>query len=117
MRGHWRMQSIMTELTLQENYRARIIEIIRQHAPNAEIWAYGSRVSGKCHEGSDVDLVLRDARQPERATASITAIRGALEESTIPLVVDLHDWAMLPEDFQENVRETGILLSAASPPL
>ena len=31
-----------------------------EHVPNAEVWAYGrSRVNGRCHSGSDLDLALR----------------------------------------------------------
>ncbi len=26
---------------------------------NGEVWAYGSRVNGKAHQGSDLDLVIR----------------------------------------------------------
>ena len=34
--------------------------LLREHVPNAEVWAYGrSRVNGRCHSGSDLDLVLR----------------------------------------------------------
>ena len=34
-------------------------EILREHVPGVEVWAYGSRVSGHSHGGSDLDLVLR----------------------------------------------------------
>ena len=33
--------------------------ILREHVPGVEVWAYGSRVSGHSHGGSDLDLVLR----------------------------------------------------------
>ena len=36
--------------------------MLREHVPNAEVWAYGrSRVNGRCHSGSDLDLVLRSS--------------------------------------------------------
>ena len=44
--------------------RPEWLEIVRHllavHLPDAEVWAYGSRVQGTCHEGSDLDLVARN---------------------------------------------------------
>ena len=40
--------------------REELEALLREHVPNAEVWAYGrSRVNGRCHSGSDLDLVLR----------------------------------------------------------
>ena len=34
--------------------------LLREHVPNAVVWAYGrSRVNGRCHSGSDLDLAPR----------------------------------------------------------
>ena len=34
--------------------------LLREHVPNAEVWAHGrSRVNGRGHSGSDLDLVVR----------------------------------------------------------
>ena len=50
----------MTErLHLKPRHRRMLEEILRQHVPDAEVWAYGSRVSGHSHDGSDLDLALR----------------------------------------------------------
>ena len=35
-------------------------DLLKKYVPNAEVWAYGSRVTGYAHEGSDLDLVLRN---------------------------------------------------------
>ena len=38
----------------------RILEaLLRSHLPGIEVWAYGSRVNTRGHDGSDLDLVLR----------------------------------------------------------
>ena len=46
-------------LHLKRKHREVLESLQREHLPGVEVWAYGSRVSGKCHDGSDLDLVLR----------------------------------------------------------
>ena len=50
----------MTErLHLLLRHRERLEALLREHLPGVEVWAYGSRVNGRSHDGSDLDLVLR----------------------------------------------------------
>ncbi len=50
----------MTErLHLRPRHRERLEALLREHLPGVEVWAYGSRVNGQSHDGSDLDLVLR----------------------------------------------------------
>ena len=46
-------------LHLSPKHRAEIEALLRKHLPDVEVWAYGSRVTGRSHDGSDLDLVLR----------------------------------------------------------
>ena len=46
-------------LHLSSKHRAMIETLLREHLPGVEAWAYGSRVNGRSHDGSDLDLVLR----------------------------------------------------------
>ena len=46
-------------LHLSPRHRAEIAALLRKHLPDVEVWAYGSRVTGRSHDGSDLDLVLR----------------------------------------------------------
>ena len=47
--------------------REELEALLREHVPDAEVWAYGrSRVNGRCHSGSDLNLVLRSpSLEPE----------------------------------------------------
>lgn len=50
----------MTEcVRIASRHRRLLEEPLREHLSDAEVWAYGSRVSGRGHDGSDLDLVLR----------------------------------------------------------
>ena len=40
-------------------YRLVLAAILRQHLPVVELWAHGSRVYGRRHDGSGFNLVLR----------------------------------------------------------
>jgi uncharacterized protein len=49
----------MLKLNLKPDHLRLLLDILKAHAPEAEVWAYGSRVNGRGHEGSDLDLVVR----------------------------------------------------------
>ena len=50
----------MTErIHLPERWRRMAQEVLQAHVPDAEVWAYGSRVNGTDYEASDMDLVIR----------------------------------------------------------
>jgi predicted nucleotidyltransferase len=104
-----------THLHLRPEDRATLLALLNQFLPNEEIWAYGSRVNGTGHETSDLDLVVRhpaDLRQ--RQGPALNALKEALSESTIPLLVDLHDWATLPPLFWENILEGYVVVKGSS---
>jgi predicted nucleotidyltransferase len=86
-------------LDIPEKSRSIINEILRTHAPGCEVRAYGSRTSGMAHAGSDLDLVVIgniDGKQ-------LAKLKGAFEESDLPMSVDILDWNVLPEDFKRSI--------------
>ena len=80
-------------------------EIIKQHIPNKTVWAYGSRISWKANERSDLDLVVFDCDATE-----IIELREAFEESDLLISVDVMDWENIPENFKENIKEKCVVL-------
>ena len=90
-------------LDFPRRYREQLEELLRQHVPDVEVWAYGSRVSGESHEGSDLDLVLRSPTLMPLSGEYLDLIE-ALEESNIPILVQIHDWARLPESFHHEIE-------------
>ena len=102
-------------LDLPARCRVQIEALLHEHAPGIEVWAYGSRISGGSHEGSDLDLVLRSPmleRIPGRLLADLAE---ALERSNIPILVQVHDWARLPESFHREIERDHVALVPASP--
>lgn len=102
----------MTEqLHLKPRHRRMLEEILREHVPGVEVWAYGSRVSGHSHGGSDLDLVLRGPDLEEIPVGQLVDLEEALRLSTIPFLVEARDWARLPERFHREIeRDYAVLV-------
>ena len=101
----------MTErLDLPRRYRDQIEALLREHVPGVEVWAYGSRVSGRSHEGSDLDLVLRGPDLKRIPSGQLTDLTEALEQSNVPIIVQIHDWARLPESFHREIEQEYMVL-------
>ena len=100
----------MPRLDLPPRYRARLEALLETHAPGFTVWAYGSRVNGTSHEGSDLDLVLRNPQDPSRQAESLPRIRAALAKSDLPILVDLMDWAALPDAFREEIEKNHVVI-------
>jgi predicted nucleotidyltransferase len=47
-----------TRLDMRPEHWQIVQDILRQHAPRYEVWAFGSRVKGKAKQHSDLDLAI-----------------------------------------------------------
>ena len=97
-------------LHLLPRHRAQIEGLLREHLPEVEVWAYGSRVSGDSHDGSDLDLVLRAPGLEKVPMDPLFDLWDALRESTIPFLVEARDWARLPESFHGEIERNYVVL-------
>ena len=70
-----------------------------------ELWAYGSRVTGQAHDCSDLDIVVRTQSKEPLPISQMTDFQEALEESNIPFIVQVFDWAKLPQTFHQNILQ------------
>lgn len=93
-----------TSLHLPERYRQILLPLLRQHVPQAEVWAYGSRVTDDYYEASDLDLVVRNHDNLSQPSDGIFDLQEALVESDIPLQVQVVDWARIPEAFHAEIE-------------
>ena len=88
--------------------------LLHKHLPGVEVWAYASRVNGRSHDGSDLDLVLRGPKLAEIDISRLADFTEALQDSTIPFLVEVRDWARLPESFHHEIEREHVVLVAAS---
>ena len=96
-------------LGLPERYRKAVEALLREHVPDAEVWAYGSRVSGMSHDGSDLDLVLRGPAL-EPLGGEFLDLSEAFQQSNIPILIQAHDWARLPKSFHREIERGYVVI-------
>ena len=97
------MNSWTSPVDIRPDHLEIVQGILRAHLPGVEVWAYGSRANGRSHEGSDLDLVLRGPALEPLGDGYLDLIE-ALEKSNIPILVQAHDWARLPESFHREIE-------------
>ena len=103
-----------TELDLPQRHREQVVSLLDAHVPHAEVWAYGSRVQGTSHSGSDLDLVLRGP-ELQRLGPEYLDLLEAIEESTVPILIEVFDWARLPKSFHAEIERSHVVLRPRRP--
>lgn len=108
-------------LHLPERYLAIVQDILRRYLPHAEVWAYGSRVNGDHYDASDLDLVVRQPDDLTRRQPHLDEVAAAFSDSDLPILVQIVDWACIPEAFREEIEVGYVVLqrtdrSTLSPP-
>jgi len=99
------------QLHLSAEHRRMIETLLGRYLPNMEVWAYGSRVNGRSHDGSDLDLVIRGPGLREIPIEQLANFREAMCESTIPFLIETRDWARLPEGFHREIERSHLVLT------
>lgn len=77
--------------------------ILSKYVPKNEVWAFGSRVTGKARKYSDLDLAIIN-KQPLQFDL-YAALKEAFSESTLPFKVDVVDWASIEENFRNIIKQ------------
>ena len=87
-----------------------VLEIFEKYAPSMTVLAYGSRVNGLSHPGSDLDLVVMNPVDPTQPQEKMGALREAFIDSDLPIHVDILDWARIPEDFHDEIMQNYVCI-------
>ena len=103
-------------LDLPTLHREQVEALLREHVPQAEVWAYGSRVNGMNHEAGDLDLVLRGPDLTPIPTLQLTDLTEAFQHSNIPILVEARDWARLPESFHDEIERNYVVVQKGTGP-
>lgn len=90
-----------------DRYKKTLIEIIHKHIPTCKIHLFGSRARKTHRPGADIDLAI-DSQCPINVEI-ILAIQNDIDETTIPLTVDLVDMQTAPEKLKNEIIREGIL--------
>lgn len=101
-------------MLLRDKDRKKLLDIAAQEIKTAvEIWAYGSRVSGRAHDCSDLDLVICTKDKGKLGADEMLRFKQRLADSNIPFLIDVLDWGIIPQSFKDNIlanyRVLGVL--------
>lgn len=97
-------------LHILPKHRTILESLLKEHLPDVEVWAYGSRVNRRSHDGSDLDLVLRGPNLKKIPENRLFEFQEAVRESRIPFLIEAQDWARLPERFHTEINRMHVLL-------
>jgi predicted nucleotidyltransferase len=93
-------------LIIREKDKKILLHIFNETLPDSlVIWAYGSRVNGTAHDGSNLDLVIRTADLQPLNIELYTTLREKIRDSNVAILVELRDWARLPIRFHEQILQ------------
>ena len=92
---------------LQARWLAEIRRIVADELRGypVDVYLFGSRARGDAGIGSDVDIAV-DAKGSLPSTA-LVKLRSALEESNVPLFVDVVDLRATSPTFRDSVLREG----------
>ncbi|HLF63834.1 MAG TPA: nucleotidyltransferase domain-containing protein [Saprospiraceae bacterium] len=92
-------------MLLREKDRKTLVKIFSSVTIPMEVLAYGSRVTGSAHEGSDLDLVIRSTDLKPLPMEVYGELCENIRDSNIPILIELRDWALLPKSFHKNIEQ------------
>ncbi|MBI3782476.1 MAG: nucleotidyltransferase domain-containing protein [Deltaproteobacteria bacterium] len=89
-------------IDLEPHLLHQVRRILKEHVPECEVWAFGSRVGcATSKRFSDLDLaVVSTTKIPTRRLALLA---NAFEESDLPIKVDVVDWQSTSSAFRERI--------------
>lgn len=91
-------------MNLPREYLELLTPIFKAYTKPWEVWLYGSRASGLCHAGSDLDLLLRHPTEPETPFPRYFELVEAIHDSVLPVAFDVTDWARLDPRYRRWIE-------------
>ena len=88
-------------------YKKILLKIIYEELPDCKVYLFGSRARNDYRSGSDIDIAL-DIGTPINSK-KLYIIKEKIEETIIPLNVDLVDLSTTKDEFRNEIEKEGIL--------
>lgn len=95
-------------IDIRPDHWAIVRDILQEHVPQFDVWAFGSRAKWTAKEYSDLDLaVITD--QPLNLKVS-AALADDFSDSDLPWKVDIVDWAATDESFRKIIERGKVVV-------
>ncbi len=82
--------------------------ILARHVPEADVWVFGSRATGRSRRHSDLDLAI--GSRVALPLGVLGALRDDLSESDLPMMVDVLDLNTISPEFRKIVEQEQVPL-------
>jgi len=94
-------------MSLEPEYKNKIIGILTVLFPDAKIYLFGSRARGTHSDRSDIDIALDESKviRPGRLGEAVSMFA----ESNIPYKIDVVDLHSVSDDMRYFIKKEGIL--------
>ncbi len=94
-------------MAVKQKYQDLLVKIIQKYLPKSKIYLFGSQATNKATDASDIDLALDNATPvPFNIMMSILA---EIDETVIPVKIDLVDLNGVAESFKQVILREGIV--------
>ena len=95
-------------IDIRPDHWAIVREILRERVPQYEVWAFGSRVTGRAKPFSDLDLAII-SQEPLGLDVGAT-LRDDFAESDLPWKVDIVEWATITDSFRGIIERDKVVI-------
>jgi predicted nucleotidyltransferase len=85
---------------------ALVRSILDSHVPEVDVWAFGSRATGKAKRYSDLDIALMSEQR--MTFSALAALEAAFEDSDLPFKVDVVEIARVAPAFRSIIEATAV---------
>lgn len=88
-------------------YKTALLAIIHKEIPTCKVYLFGSRARGTHRSGADIDLALDTGAVIDFSV--LCRLYDAIEQTSIPVTVDLVDLYSTSNALRDEVKNEGIL--------
>jgi len=90
-------------IDLRPDHLEIVEAILKRHVPDAQVRAFGSRVTQTAKDHSDLDLAIIGNDKLDSRT--LTLLKLDFEESNFPFRVDVLDWRVISPEFRKLIEQ------------
>ncbi|MBD3232003.1 hypothetical protein GF322_05100 [Candidatus Dependentiae bacterium] len=88
---------------VKSDIKDTLLKIIYKYLPNCRVYLFGSRAKGTNKQGADIDLALNSGHKIDWKI--LCDIKEEVENTTIPVFVDLIDVNSIDNEFLEQIQK------------
>lgn len=100
----------MKTIQVEPEQMSLIKSILIKNIPDCDVFAFGSRTTGRAKPHSDLDLCIKG--KDELSLNQLAILREAFTESNLPFRVDLIDWNNIQPLFKAAIEKEWLQLQS-----